>query len=1401
MLKRVDPGLMANPELKEAVCESLLNNLYGALSGGSDEGKEVVNNAPSVKYISGFLEPLSIPLNSNMGVDAARNPIHIITQGVDLQVALGQQAQLKLSPSFSIYVRLLPTCDNLTKYRIKLELNNEAKRRRKQLIDEALANFNKDNKTLKKEDVNEFYNRRKVLKKKITDDFLSEQGLKFPEQSEPSASGSYSESEAREGLRVPEGEASLSSDNEVKDKEVEFYAYPDMLSVIPDALVKPIMPTQRWYRIDINDIPPLILDIDASDLDRQKQVEAGNELIRQVITGSLEQWLSSDELQFGGKLWAYPSNRLFTPLEIKNWASTLDVLREDFHSKGNLADFATPNLDIQWEIDLHVNPDDPTIGSVHIAIENKTNEEKSINLEVEESIFLTEVSVSMDKSHHRPIQLDRVKPSYRYNQYLSYPALGFNSGIIAKVEGNNLRLTTTWMPVYRQPRIRPIEMEGVDVRFTVLTSAVGIEQLKALPDQFDTWIKKNRISIKPDLGVSNNEDAIREQEQFTSDLSKWQLESKKIRQGVDLLLVSASAHNENPDSPEALPYRSWIYMNETMERVARKKFDRWHLFQVAFILSQISGIASRMPCYESEYDPSWDEEVALLYFATGGGKTESFFGLLIFNLFLDRLKGKVNGVTAMIRYPLRLLTIQQAQRLMRTLAQAELVRWKHKVAGKPFAIGFWVGSSNTPNQRSGIQESDMPTVKPGKLPDETKALEKPDYVSALENWNKLPQCPFCGETTGLRKYPHRNGLIGHSCFNAQCDWNMQYGGPSKEPLPFYIVDEDIYEQAPSVILGTIDKLALLGQSAGTIRKFVGMFGLAPHIDPATGSLIHRQAPRELNTMTVDRVKPFYNRGQDYFVDPFPSLIIQDEAHLLEESLGTFSGLFETTFEKMLTQLGSHVKMNNIVAKVPGTQLPRLPKIVAASATVSEPERQMEELYQRTVHQFPVPGPDLYTSFYAQPEKSNDASRLNMSDIEFSARTARFYASILTNGRPHTTSTVEILGQFHLLITRWLSGLNSGNPVSIKHMRDLIEEGVAKSTLSNLYVSLIQAASDEELVTLIDLHRIALTYVTNKKGGDQIMAAENETAGRIHEEAGIEFRGICSELISGAVSAGEIEQVIERAEARPEPGEDIQDIMNESLLRSVVATSAISHGVDVDEFNTMFFAGMPSSPSEYIQSSSRIGRTHVGCSILIPTPQRRRDRYILETHDQYHRFLERMIRPAAVNRWAENALKRSLPSLIQAYLIGVEESLRLMDAEDEVKGLELNLERLNDITRLIGEHGTIGFKDLLKTFIFDAIGLNHPLFSPDAKEQFEDIIADELNEKYINNIEDMAKDTDGLRSFFKEVDDKYPKQKMAPMTSLRDVDPAGNINYRKLRRNYPDQSHIRDLMNIIRKGRI
>ncbi len=204
-----------------------------------------------------------------------------------------------------------------------------------------------------------------------------------------------------------------------------------------------------------------------------------------------------------------------------------------------------------------------------------------------------------------------------------------------------------------------------------------------------------------------------------------------------------------------------------------------------------------MPELMYRYNAARDDSVTLLYFATGGGKSEAFFGLLVFNLFLDRLRGKKTGITAMLRYPLRLLTIQQAQRCARVLAQAELVRRTHSYGGDPFAIGFWIGSGGSPNR---LKDKGVSSIKAiddvaTDTASELKLRENDlKYAAAARAWNKIPRCPFCDNITAIRLFPKRGGTLAHVCTSIKCASNEGIW----TPLPFLICDEDIYDLAPSV---------------------------------------------------------------------------------------------------------------------------------------------------------------------------------------------------------------------------------------------------------------------------------------------------------------------------------------------------------------------------------------------------------------------------------------------------------------------------------------------------------------------------------------------------------------------------------------------------------------------------
>ena len=1164
------------------------------------------------------------------------------------------------------------------------------------------------------------------------------------------------------------------------------------------------------------------------------------------INTTLQAWLNTEE----GQRDAYRPGERILPSHFSTESGWTAYLNSLCARRQAILDDVRPDL-AGVALVIGTDPDfvDPTRVNLRLAIENGASRPSGRDASAfEHGLFQVALTVAVPARCHKPLKLDRVEPSYRFREWLDYPAMGLNCGVCAVSAPEGLIwLRTTWAPRYVQPKIEARTIPGVPTSYAALARRdTNLQDLLALPDVYDDWIRtQENLDVTDGLpdGVADSEHRAHQ-----ADLTAYRRESRYIRDGVNLLAESAQAaaslaNDANLSSEaravlarRAVPWEAWLRTNEAFAAYGGHRFTGWRLFQLAFILAHLPTLASRMPEFEGWFNPDRDElSASLLYFPTGGGKSEAFFGLLIFNLFFDRLRGKQRGVTAMVRYPLRLLTLQQARRLTRILVQAEIVRLRARIPGWPFEVGFWVGSGNTPN-RAGQGFGGVPSVTIAAYPNDQPLLNpasgdsaaairarrrRDRYKEALESYDKLRTCPCCGEATGMRKYPAQEGRIGIVCFNSACDWNLvNPPAPHLSPLPFLLTDDTIYQRAPSVILGTVDKLALIGQHDRTINHIVGMLGCARYMDPDSRHLFMPRGDRALRLAEesgLTRLRPAFASGANVFHDPFPSLVIQDEGHLLDESLGTFAGLFETTLETILIRLGSTVLRDEVATWTPTgstERRPRLAKVIAATATISDPDRQLRVLYQREPLRFPSPGPNLYESFYAAPraplapERQAFAASLPMrSRPELSAPWMRIYVSMMTNGRSHTMTTSAIVSAYHLTITRLWQALEEGRIADV--VTEMVEALPAGDSLSQLRRRALERAANVDtrpdlLITLLDLMRISLTYVTNKKGGDQIIETLQSQVERDQAGEGLHDLPFITDLISGGVTIAEIQDVMRRAEGVTDAGAPFPRL-SESL-RNIVATSAISHGVDVDKFNAMFFAGLPSDIAEYIQASSRVGRTHVGFSLLVPTPHSRRDRYVIETHDQFHRFLERMIPPPAVQRWADRAIQRIIPSLLQAYLCGLIEQELFAAAPETAKASARTFTVAASVKAWADHHAGGGYAAAvraLSAFGVDAMGLHgrgerHTGAAIHA-DHYEQLLLDrfrELLERFTHR-----SDSSRIANFWRSIETARVRR---PMTSLRDVD-AGGVIIGATRDPWRNRSvhveTVRQVMRIIRGQRV
>ena len=1344
--------------LKEAVCDAILERTRRTMSGDGEIGRTILGDKPSRVLGSGFI----LPRVDEDGDDESSD-IRLASHGLDLRLR-DTGGVLRIIPSLAVYVRTLPSAEDLFARRGRLIPRAELSTAASQQARAEIA------RRLDQQAAGASARERRDMRTAIVEQVYREMGVVVPE-----------------GAIVPRG---TETDLPEGSDQPASAGLPRLR--IPNTIARQYSAPLKWRRVDVP-APVLELPMPAGADGWSTLLADYNQRLQATIQDACLAFLATEE----GRDWAWrrrrPESEDFWSREA--WERFLARARGD----APVSPDVVPQISMQLLVQALPDPTAPGCHSVRAALENL----RESDADMECGLFNVSLRLELPEAALAPMRLERVRRSYHLAGFMTMPAIGVNGGVDdLGVEDGIRRLRTTWMPRYVLPRMRARSVAAVNTAYARLSDPnEEVAPLSALVAALDAW--RADIALSTDLALHPDEgdvhDEQRQREQFQADLCAWDYEAQRVKLGVELLSRSRDAWRQDPASEVAIPYRAWLLLNLAFHRANPPRDGEapgWRLFQLAFILAHVPTLAGRVPSFEADFRADFDEDAAsLLYMSTGGGKTEAFFGTVVFGLFLDRLRGKHRGVTAMMHYPLRLLTVQQAQRLARLLAHAEMVRRAERVRGAPFEIGFWVGGGNTPNRtetRPGRLHDDLlpiPAWNDQRARDEQALLDgtaggERGYAAARAAWNKLPTCPFCrSETeTALRLFPEERNRLGIVCLNRRCDWNEEHRGAGRPvPLPFLLADSDIYRRAPSVLLGTIDKLALIGQSTRTIDDIAGMLGLARAVEGGADGMLSQPSGQDLAAVGsggLERVAPAFNDGIELFHDPFPCLIVQDEMHLLEESLGTFGGIFETGLFAWLRRLAPLLRSR--AARVPGSpDRPRLPHVVGATATVSDAAKHARALYQLDVRQFPHPGPALHSTFYSDMASFDPAGPAAdraavLGDAVASPRAreaaapwGRLHASIMTNGRLHTVTTIAVLAAHAATITRWERDLASADQARRDRAAIEIEECVSDAPFTAGRRAAVAAVREggrhDRLAALVDLHRIELTYVTNKKGGDQILSALGPEAFEAHAAMGEPYRlsAFMTELISGGVDIAGIQRVIRAAETPFDPLAD--DI--EHALRVIVATSAISHGVDVEAFNAMAFAGMPADIAEYIQASSRVGRTHVGFSLLVPTPQTRRDRFVVEVHESFHRLLERMIAPPAIERWADRAIARTVPSLVQTWLAGVQFQRRIVESSEESKaGVPLPA-TVEQLARILSNAAAF---DDCAAFVLEAIGIHGAEGRPANPGYYADLVREKLRE-----IEVVA----GSDNFTGRLVDFWSNPLSGlqrPMMSLRDVDAAGTI---------------------------
>jgi Helicase conserved C-terminal domain len=762
--------------------------------------------------------------------------------------------------------------------------------------------------------------------------------------------------------------------------------------------------------------------------------------------------------------------------------------------------------------------------------------------------FLFGIALTVRASSGRivPIEMNLGPDAYRYDGRL--PAYATNCGVEAgwAADGSIAALRTVPAPVHETYRTPSRDHAAAKFARLVDDPLSALDELASALEAYENDPAWATDSMDSDHAARKE-----------ADRRAFGLEVRRFKEGIRWL---------RKDPRLLLAFR---LSNRTMIRLNDRPggYDAWRLFQLVFIVSQLPALAWR------EFDPSdfplglWGDDesgdptdaASVLWFPTAGGKTEATLGLIACALFYDRCRGKARGITAWSRYPLRLLSLQQTQRYLNFIVAADEVRTEATpeieaaggATGDRFAVGFYVGAANTLNSLSRDALN-------GLIADPSRRREQ----------RIVDECPYCGNRSVEVLPPDPNELrLVHSCTSCHRE------------LPLHTVDYELYRYLPAVVLGTIDKLAMIGLSdrfgalLGDVDCNCELHGLG------RGMKCHERRMRDHPQNIVHPLAaPLY--------DPSPSLEVIDELHMIREELGVFTGHYEGIMAVIQEQLTARHRADGRGVRM---------KVVATTATIKGEDRQCEHLFGLRSVVIPLPGPSLEGSFYWSIDRDAPLRR---------------FVGILPHRITAELALVRILESFHRTVRR------------------MEREGPSA-------VPALGAVSADRFAKLVAYYRVSLTYLTSLLDFGKL-------------------RRSMETQVNEYLRAKDMEQVVWRELSGDTSFDDVRATLDEleggGDTEAVIATSMISHGVDVARLNVMVFQGMPKSMAEYIQASSRVGRNLLGVVFMIFNPIRERDRSHFRYHGKFHEYIDRMVEPVAINRWSRYAARKTLPGVLMAEIL-------------------------------------------------------------------------------------------------------------------------------------------------------
>ncbi len=739
--------------------------------------------------------------------------------------------------------------------------------------------------------------------------------------------------------------------------------------------------------------------------------------------------------------------------------------------------------------------------------------------------------------------------------------------------GRCTRVATTWTPSSEVPRVEAHTAQDVEVGMEALaeTGDPGAV-LQPLVDAYSAWIREQSAGLEAL--------AERRREMAEELLRRAAVARDRIREGIATL------------ESEPLAHKAFQVANRAMARQARQRLahlyqdgdvPKWRLFQLAFLLMNVRGVA----------DPQHNDRkvVDLIFFPTGGGKTEAYLGLAAFTMVLRRLQNpgvRSAGLSVLMRYTLRLLTLDQLGRAAALACALELERRDDPSLGDwPFEIGLWVGSAATPN-RIGFKGDKNPEATARKLVRDYQSDSKAKPLPI-----PLAECPWCRHRFGPKSFQlvGQDGKVDQDhpvnlhlrCLNKSCDFTPKKQGH----LPILAVDDAIYRRLPAFLIATVDKFAALPWTGPTGALFgkVDRYDALGFYGPCDAAKIGRPIP-----------------GGPLLP---PDLVIQDELHLISGPLGTMAGLYETAIDYLATR--------DIDAQEVG------PKIVASTATVRQAQAQIQALFARNqVDVFPPPGPDRHDSFFARTvtlSPSGDQGGKTLSDDP-----GRLYLGVAAPGR-----SLRVV-----LLRTYMALLSAAARLYQRHKTRDPNPVDPYMTLLGYFSSLKELGGARRIVEDEVWTRL-LNY------SQRLRWQEPKGRGLYADRR---IRRDVSELTSRE-STEKVAKTKDRLAEVHAPKSGAIDV--------ALATNMISVGLDILRLGLMVVLGQPRSTAEYIQSTSRVGRDpeRPGLVVTLHNIHRPRDRSHYEGFEFYHETFYRAVEATSVTPFSARAVDRGLAAVTVA----------------------------------------------------------------------------------------------------------------------------------------------------------